>query len=213
MTEETELTDQKPFIQRAWHTTGYIVRRLWTAFKNFAIVFSFIVNLILILVLASLLVSADSIFGMKSQVAEPLLIDLDQAFAALGETKIRSTVYITDVMPVVFDLPLEQATQVILTDAVPLNVPATMTLPGGAGFINGTVSLQLPQGQALPIALSMSVPVSTTVPVVMQVPVEIHLAEAGMAPAIEQLRAVFRPVTGFVQSLPNTTDELLERND
>jgi len=65
----------------------------------------------------------------------------------------------------------------------------------------------------LPVALAFNVPVSTTLPIVMQVPVEIHLAEAGMGPAIEQLRAVFRPVTGFVQSLPDTSEELFRTNE
>ena len=211
MTEETEMVNRQPIIHRLWGAFWNFNRRLWGAFKNFAIVFSFVVNLILILILALLVVSADSVFTLKSHVAEPLLVDLDQAFAALGETTITSMVFITDTMPVIFDLPLEQNTQVILTDRVPLNVPATFVWPAGGGQIHGRVIIELPQGQALPIALSMSVPVSTTVPVVMQVPVEIPLSEAGMGPAITQLRAVFNPVTSFVQSLPNTTDELLDR--
>jgi len=181
---------------------------LWNAFKNIAIVFSFIVNIILVLVL---LLAPEPVFMAKSQVAEPLLLDLDSAFAALGETRIQSTVYITDTMPVVFDLPLAQNTDVVLVSAVPLQAPATFVLPGGGGAIHGTVQLALPQGMALPVALNLMVPVSTTVPVVMQVPVEIPLAEAGMAPAIEQLRAVFSPLAGAVQGLPNSTEELLQQ--
>lgn len=185
--------------------------RLWNAFKNVATIFSFLVNFVLILILMLLVLNPDPIFVVKRDVAEPLLVDLDQAFAALGDTTIRTTVHITDTMPVVFDLPLNQQTDVILTQAVPLNVPSTFIFPGGGGAINGTVSLNLPQGQALPVALTMSVPVSTTVPVMMQVPVEIQLADAGMASAIEQLRAVFQPITRFVQSLPDTPEELLLR--
>ncbi|MEJ5309433.1 MAG: hypothetical protein WHX52_06650 [Anaerolineae bacterium] len=181
---------------------------LWNAFKNIAIVFSFIVNFILVLVL---LLAPEPVFMVKSQVAEPLLLDLDSAFAALGETHIRSTVYITDTMPVVFDLPLAQDTNVVLVEAVPLQAPATFVLPGGGGAIHGTVQLALPKGMALPVALNLMVPVSTTVPVVMQVPVEIPLAEAGMAPAIEQLRAVFSPLTVAVQSLPDSTEEVLQQ--
>ncbi len=181
---------------------------LWNAFKNIAIVFSFIVNIILVMVL---LLAPEPLFMAKSQVAEPLLLDLDSAFAALGETRIESTVYITDTMPVVFDLPLAQNTNVVLVEAVPLQAPATFVLPGGGGAIHGTVQLALPQGMALPVALNLMVPVSTTVPVVMQVPVEIPLAKAGMAPAIEQLRAVFSPVTGMLQSLPNSTEEFVQQ--
>jgi hypothetical protein len=181
---------------------------LWNAFKNIAIVFSFIVNIILVMVL---LLSPEPLFMAKSQVAEPLLSDLDSAFAALGETRIVSTVYITDTMPVVFDLPLAQITQVVLVEPVPLQAQTTFVFPGGGGAIHGVVHLSLPEGMALPVSLNMMVPVNTTVPVVMQVPVEIPLAEAGMAPAIEKLRAVFSPVTGVLQSLPDSTEELLQQ--
>lgn len=181
---------------------------LWNAFKNIAIVFSFVVNIILVVVL---FLAPDPVFMAKSQVAEPLLLDLDSAFAALGETRIESTVYITDTMPVVFDLPLNQNTQVVLVEPVPISAPATFVWPAGGGAIHGTVQLVLPEGLPLPVSLNLMVPVNTTVPVVMQVPVEIPLAEAGMAPAIEQLRAVFSPLTGALQDLPNSTEELIQQ--
>ena len=190
-----------------------VIPRLWNAFKNVAILFSFLVNIVLVIAAAILVLQADSILSVKTEIAEPLLADLDQAFAALEQTAIQSTVYITDTIPFVFDLSLEHNADVILTQPVPLYVPAQFVLPGGGGTINGSVSLSLPQGQALPVALAIRAPVSTTVPVIMEVPVTIELSEAGMGPAIEQLRAVFRPVAGFVQSLPNTTEELLRPND
>jgi hypothetical protein len=185
---------------------GISVRNIWEAFKNFAILFSFAVNFVLILVL---LLSPGPLFMAKSQVAEPLLVDLDSAFAALGDTRIKSMVNIADTMPVVFDLPLAQNTNVILTKPVPIQAPATFLWPAGGGAIHGTVQLVLPEGLALPVALNLMVPVSTTIPVVMNVPVEIPLAEAGMAPAIEQLRAVFKPMTNVLQSLPDSPGEIL----
>ncbi|MGC9349464.1 MAG: hypothetical protein ACP5JG_15100 [Anaerolineae bacterium] len=190
-----------------------VIWRLWNAFKNLAIIFSFLVNFLLVMILLLVVLNPAPVFEVKNELAEPLLVDLDQALVTLGETEIETTVYITDTMPVVFDLPLDQTTDVILTQPVPLDVPAMFVLPGGGGSINGSVSLNLPEGQRLPVSLSMSVPVSTTVPVVMRVPVEIPLAEAGMAPAIEQLRAVLRPVMGFVQSLPGSPKELLQGHD
>ena len=75
-----------------------------------------------------LLLSPKPLFMAKSQVAEPLLVDLDSAFAALGETKIESTVYITDTMAVVFDLPLAQNTRVVLVEPVPIQAPAYLHL-------------------------------------------------------------------------------------
>ncbi len=203
MAEET-VQPSDPSDKKRFNLNG---RALWDAFKNVAIIFSFIVNFILVLVL---LLSPGPVFTAKSQIAEPLLGDLDAAFAALGDTVIVSTVELDDTMPVIFDLPLAQNTNVILTGQVPLRAPATFALPGGGGSINGTVSLNLPEGMVLPISLNMMVPVSTTIPVVLNVPVEIPLAEAGMAPAIHQLREVFRPITGMLQSLPDSLGEVVQ---
>ncbi len=199
MTTETEVSVNNPK-----GSSG--ISKFWNAFKDIAIIFSFIVNIILVLVL---LLSPKPIFMAKSQVAEPLLTDLDSAFAALGETVIKSQVYITDTMAVVFDLPLSQNTNVVLVEPVPIQAPATFIFPSGGGAIHGIVQLVLPEGLSLPVALNLMVPVNTTVPVVMRVPVEIPLADAGMGPAIEQLRAVFKPLTGALQSLPNSPEELL----
>ena len=114
-----------------------------------------------------------------------------------------------------FDLPIQQNTVVVLTEAVPLNLPATFNFPGGGGAINGSVSLALPAGMQLPILLDMTVPVSKTIPVQMnvpvdqtipiemQIPVEIQLGQAGLAPAVEDLREVFRPLRSNLELLPD----------
>jgi hypothetical protein len=120
-------------------------------------------------------------------------------------------VNIEDTMPVVFDLPLMQSTNVVLVQPVPIQAPASFIWPAGGGAIHGTVHLVLPEGLVLPIALNLTVPVSTTIPVVMKVPVEIPLSEAGMGPAIEQLRAVFQPISGALQGLPDSPEELLQQ--
>jgi hypothetical protein len=180
--------------------------RFWEAFKNFAIVFSFIVNLVLVLVL---LISPAPAMMAKGQIVDPLLGNLDAAFAALGDTKIKSTVKVDHMLPVQFDLPLKQGTQVVLTEPVPLQAQATFFLPDGGGAINGTVSLNLPKGMALPVNLDLMVPVNATIPVLIDVPVEIPLDEAGMGPAIKQLRDVFRPLIEFLQTIPDTPAEAL----
>ncbi len=186
------------------------IKKIWLAFKNFAIVFSFIVNFVLVIVL---LLSPKPLFSTKSEIAEPLLLDLDSAFAALGETTIRTTVQINHMLPISFDLPLQQQTAVILNESVPLQVPATFYLPGGGGAINGVVSLALPSGQALPVTLDFTIPVAAMVPVEFALPVEIELYKAGMGPAIDQLRSVFQPMTSFLQDLPDSPQEMLQPNE
>ncbi|MEA3308179.1 MAG: hypothetical protein U9Q70_01525 [Chloroflexota bacterium] len=184
--------------------------QFWPAFKNFAIIFSFAVNFILVLVL---LLSPGPLLMAKAQLVEPLLGDLDAAFGALGETEIKTTVDIDTEIPVQFILQLDQVTKVVVVEPVPLNVPATFQLPGWGGSINGTVSLNLPVSMTLPVALSLEVPVDESVPVQMEVDVVIGLNEAGMGPAIEQLRGVFSPINVGLQSLPDTPAGFLKKAD
>jgi hypothetical protein len=208
------------------------LKPVWEAFKDIAIVFSFSVNFILIVAL--LLVGMPALrlgLALNAGMVEPMLEDLDAAFVRLGESTIDTTIPINEPIPIRFDLPLdqelpinfqlaiEQNTVVTLQQPVPLrSLPAQFTLPSGGGAINGTVSLSLPAGVRLPIRLStvvpvnqtipvqMMVPVSETVPVQMDVPVSIALGEAGLDPAVQDLRGVFRPVRQRLDQLPEDVE-------
>ncbi len=212
--------------------------RFWNAFKNIAIVFSFAVNFIVVIVFLVLVLptfrgfarppfAGPPILVIKSGIAEPVLDNLDAAFVGLGESTISTTIDIDQQMPIAFSLPLDQQlpldfqlpidqdATVILREDVPLYLPAQFNLPGGGGVINGTVSLALPAGLVLPVRVSMSVPVAQTIPVrmdvpvnqtipiQMDVPVRIKLGEAGLAPAVEELRNVFRPLRLQLERLPD----------
>jgi hypothetical protein len=204
------------------------LKRFWNAFRDIAIIFSFTINFVLIVsLLAISLPALRAAFVIKSGMVEPLLSDLDSAFVGLGEATINTDVQIDEPVPIQFDLPLdqpllidfdlpiEQDTVVILNQPVPLSMPAQFSLPGGGGVIKGSVSLSLPAGMRLPIRLSMAVPVSQTIPVRMDVPVDqtvpirltvpvsIKLGESGLAPAVEDLRGVFRPLREQIESLPD----------
>jgi hypothetical protein len=199
--------------------------KAWRAFANIAIVFSFIVNCVLVL---ALIIAIGPLLQLKSGLVEPLLTDLDQAFQALGDTTIETTVDVDEPIGIRFDLPLDQPldldfalrinqeTVVELTQPVPLdNLPARFNLPGGGGVINGTVSLDLPARLRMPVRMDMvvpvrttipvrlTVPVSQTVPIQMAIPVRIQLGEAGLSPAVQRLRDVFTPVRVLIESLPD----------
>lgn len=202
-------------------------RPLWKAFKNVAIVFSFIVNLVLVIVLLALLVpGVQTLLALRNGLLEPLVTNLDMAFVSLGQATIDTTVEIDEAIPIGFDLPLDellpidfdlqidQDTIVILNESVPLYAPARFTLPGSGGAINGQVSLSLPRGMALPVHLSMvvpvsqsipvqlTVPVSQSVPIQMDVPVEIALGESGLDPVVGELRRALVPARQLVDRLP-----------
>ena len=207
------------------------LKRLWNAFKNIAIIFSFVVNFVLVVALLVVSMPAlRAVFALKTGLVEPLLNDLDAAFLGLGEATIDTDVQIDKRIPIRFDLLLdqqlpidfplsiEQPTVVVLTAPVPLNLPARFNLPGGGGVINGTVSLSLPTGMLMPIHLSMvvpvsqtipvrmNVPVSETIPIQMAVPVHIELGEAGLDPAVQELRAVFQPLREQIEDLPDEVE-------
>lgn len=204
------------------------LKRFWSAFKNAAIVFSFVVNFVTVVSLLAISVpSLQAVFALKTGMVEPLLTNLDAAFVGLGEAEINTTIGINESIPIKFDLPLdqqlpvdfplpiEQSTTVVLQQPVPLNMPAQFILPSGGGVINGSVTLSLPAGLRLPIRLSMvvpvtstipvhmTVPVSQTVPITMSVPVNIALGKAGLDPAVEELRAVFWPLRTQIERLPD----------
>ena len=203
-------------------------RRYWIAFTDVAIVFSFVMNFVLlVLVITISLPATRAAFALKSSVVEPLLTDLDAALVGLGEAEINTAIEVEEMVPIQFTMPLsqplpidlqlqiEQVTPAVLDATVPLVLPAQFNLPGGGGVINGTVSLALPQGLQLPIRLNMSVPVSETIPVRMDVPVDqavlirlnvpvrIKLGEAGLDRAVETLRVVFQPLQAQIEGLPD----------
>ena len=180
----------------------------WQAFKTFATIFSFIVNLVLVIVL---LLIAPQIIPTVDNVAEPLVGGLNQSFVDMGEASIIQAIEVDDTLPISFTLPLSQATVVVLREPVPLGVNATFNLPGGGGSINGFVTLELPAGLPLPVDLNMSIPVEQVIPVQLNVPVDIELSQTELGSPFNTLEALFAPLDGFVTGLPSSNSELFDR--
>ncbi len=180
----------------------------WQAFKNFAIIFSFIVNIVLIVIL---LLAAPLILPAVTEIANPLVGGLTQSFNEMGDASIVQTIVVDDQIPIQFTLPLNQQTRVVLSEPVPLSVPARFVFPDGGGAINGQVSLTLPEGQELPIHLALDVPVSQTIPVRLSVPVDIPLDQTELGVPFNRLKALFNPLNDLIGGLPATGAELNER--
>lgn len=174
---------------------------LWAAFKNFAILFSFTVNFVLVIVL--LLFAGWLLFPIKTDLVEPILDDLQGAIDALGEATIVRTIPIDQQVPVSFTLPLNQATVVVLSQDVELVRPATFHLPGGGGAINGTVVLNLPQGLELPVHLNLDVPVDNSIPVRFPVQVSIPLKETELNQVVIKLNDIVGPIREYLDDLPD----------
>jgi hypothetical protein len=183
--------------------------RPWQAFKTIAILFSFTMNLVLLLVL---LIAAPLILPIVDGIAKPLVGGLNQSFVEMGEATIVRTIHVEDEIPISFMLPLSTHTVVRLTEPVELTgVPARFTLPGGGGVINGAVTLELPVGLDLPVALELEVPVEQMVPVNLAVDVNIPMNETELGRPFNTLQALFGPLDRLLSGLPASNADLFGR--
>ena len=146
----------------------------------------------------------DSPQTLRDDVACGAIIDLQEIIDDLDNAVIVQTIHIDQVIPVVFDVPLEKNTAVLLTEDVSLaNLPTTMNLPGDGGTINGWVNLVLPRGYRLPVHLDMTVPVSQALPVAMDVPVRIPLKETELGSITGKLKDLAEPYTIYLNEALN----------
>lgn len=171
---------------------------LWLAFEKFAIFFSFVVTFTLIMILLVLAFvawqAAPGLLDIKDGLVCDTVTGLNTLLVDFENAVITATIPVTDTVPVQFNLPLDQGLTVSLTDRVPLNRPATYVLPSGGGRINGTVYLELPEGQRLPIHMRTTVPVDQQLPVHLSVPVEIPLRDTELGAVIQQLQDLLAPL-------------------
>lgn len=195
---------------------GKIPEAFWKA----ATLFSFVVNLILVLVL---LFTVLLIFQIKNGIALPIIGGLHDSFVQMDEANIQAsiqvndmitvtdTILVNDQLPVVFDLPLSTNTVVTLTEAT--------TIPNTIVYLNGApvaTNIILPSGTPLKIKLDLIVPVSQTVPVVLnvpvnlkvpvslKVPVDIPLDQTELHEPFVNLANIVRPYNDLLRMLPDS---------
>jgi len=181
----------------------------WQAFKTFAILFSFTMNVILLIIL---LVAAPLILPIVNSVARPIVGGLNESFVDMSSATISRTIEVNDTIPINFTLPLNTTTNVVIIDNVPLQgVPAQFILPAGGGSINGQVYLDLPAGLQLPVQLNLEVPVDQQIPVALAVDVQIPLSETELGGPFQRLRGLFEPLDEMLDRLPASNEELMER--
>ena len=181
--------------------------KLAPAFWTIASAISLTVNIILIIVIILL---GQNLFTIKQLLQTQLISGLNTNFEDMDEAHIvttinvQDTIQVNDHIPVVFDLPLKQSTEVILTRDTPVR-NATI-------FLNGSpvkLDLILKKGTQLAIALDMVVPVNQTVPVVIDVPVnlsvlvDIALEQTDLHDPFTGLQGVVSPYEELLMSLPD----------
>lgn len=168
---------------------------------RFMVIFSFIVNLVLVVVLIG---AGIFIFEIKKSIAEPLIGGLHSTAVGLENATIDWTIPVRDTIPVNLNVALNTETVVVLTQPVPLQVTAQIDLPGiNAYGVAANVNLTLPAGLELPVQLDLTVPVNEpALPVSLDVRAVIPLKETQLADPIRNLALLFEPLAIALHNLP-----------
>lgn len=167
------------------------------------VIFSFVVNIVLLVVV---LVLALTLFDIKRNIAEPLVGGLYSAFVGLENATIDWTIPVRADVPVNLDIPINQNTTVVLTQAVPLTVIAQIQAPS-LSLSNARVSLELPVGLELPVALNLPVEVRDSIPVELDVRAVIPLEETQLYDVARSLQLMFEPLAVALTNLPQDWGE------
>lgn len=179
---------------------GKVLRAIGRFFWRFMVVFSFIVNIVLLVVVLFLLVT---IFDIKNNIAAPLVQGLHSSFVGLKDATIDWTIPVRDTIPVVLDIPLQTETTVVLTEAVPINVIAYIDILSQPA----QVSLNLPAGLELPVRLDLNVGVNQPLDVELDVRAVIPLKDTQLNDPVTNLQLLLEPMAIGLDNLPNNFGE------
>ncbi len=184
-----------------------VLGSLGRAFWRFMVIFSFIVNIVLVVVL---IVAGLLIFEIKNQIAEPLVEGLHSSFVGLDQATIDWTIPVRDQIQVELNIPLKTTTTVILQEPVPLEVNALIDLPGiNAYNVNAAVNLELPVGLELPVSLDLDVEVDEPLDIELDVRAVIPLSQTQLHDVANNLRLQLEPLAIALNNLPGGFDEVL----
>ena len=188
-------------------------RQILPAFWTIASLLSILTNIILVVIVIFL---ATSLFNLKKMVQVQLVDGLYQNFVKMDEAHIVTTIQVSDTIhlrdsiPVVFDLPLKQGTEIRLTKDTPIK-KASVILNGQS--VPTDIILQ--EGTRMAIALDLVVPVSQQVPVELSVPVnltvpvDIPLANTQLHEPFAGLQDVVAPYKKLLDGLPDSWGDVL----
>jgi hypothetical protein len=148
---------------------------------------SLLINAILVV---ALVMMSGRINSINSNMND-LLSGLYGNFNGMDNASISTTITIDTQIPMNFMLPIQQNTDVVLTEN--LTIPkAPFTLNSGGLSINAPASITLPAGTNLPVTLNVAVPVQVTIPLTLQVPVNIPISQSGLHQSLTGLQDTVR---------------------
>jgi hypothetical protein len=178
------------------------------AFWTIASLLSIVINIALIVVV---LILASELFSIKKLIQVQLVDGLYENFVKMDQAHIVTTILVSDTIklhdsiPVIFDLPLKQGTEIMLIKDTPVK-KASVILNGQSV----PTDIVLKQGTRMSIALDLvvpvnqQVPVELSVPVNLQVPVDIPLVNTDLHEPFTGLQDVVAPYKKFLDGLPES---------
>ena len=165
------------------------------AFWTITGILSLIVNAILIAVLIGLVLNLPTLqVDNVANLPPALLGGLYTNFEKMDRAHIRTSVDVSTMIPVKFDLLLNQQTNVVLSQDVRIDNARVTVNTGGLNITNALTTIILPAGTNLPVFLSLTVPVDQQVPVTLNVPVDIPLRNTDLHEPFTGLQEVIRPL-------------------
>ena len=177
--------------------------KIGPAFWTIASLISIGVNIVLFVLL---ILIGRQLFAIKDLASNQLVGGLYQNFIKMDQARITTTVEVNDTIPVVFDLPVQTNTIVVLTEPTRIK-GANVNLSTGGLTIRAPSNITLPAGTELPVSLNIVVPVNTRVPVKLTVPVDIPLQQTELHEPFVGLQNVVAPYNDLLASPPNSWQE------
>jgi len=177
------------------------------AFWTVASIFSLLVNVVLIVVL---LLLARQLFALKDLVQGQVLGGLYGNFVKMDDAHIKTTIPIQTSVPAKFDLPLNTATVVTLTEDTVIPWATIYDFRSGTlSITTANANIILPAGTQLPVQLDLTVPVDQQIPVSLTVDVDIPLNQTELHEPFVGLQEVIKPYYNLLGETPNSWQEVL----
>jgi hypothetical protein len=178
------------------------------AFWTVACIFSLLVNILLIALLISF---GHNFFELKALISNGLVTEASNSLAMMDKAHIvttvpvETTVQLKDNLPVVFDLSINQNTQ--------LSIVQDTRITDAYIYLNNTAvstDLTLPAKTPIQANINLTIPVSTTVPVnttgkvTMLIPLDIAIDQTDLHQSIVGLQGAIEPYKTAMESAFNS---------
>jgi hypothetical protein len=170
--------------------------RFWTTASAISLAINVIMTIILIILVISVYrLKLDMAKVMNAGTALMALPGgLYSNFELMERASIETNIPVQADIPVKFDLLLNQATNVTLSQSVTINNALVTVNTGGLNITQANTTIVLPAGTVLPITLNLTVPVDKQIPVTLNVPVNIPLSATKLNEPFIGLQNVIQPI-------------------